>query len=65
LWGADHHEAVVDVVGVAVVDGRDVEEVLALVAVGEGLVAVEAQSRAAALCHLIGGEALEWPLRSS
>jgi hypothetical protein len=43
LCGTDHHEeAVVDIVGVIVVDACDVEEVLALVATGEGFVAVEA-----------------------
>jgi hypothetical protein len=34
-------EAVVDVVDVVVVDGCDVEEMLTLVAAGEGLITVE------------------------
>jgi hypothetical protein len=41
LCGTNHHEeAVVDVV---VVNGRDVEEVFALVAMGEGFIVVEVE----------------------
>jgi hypothetical protein len=60
LCGTDHHEeAIVDVIGVVVVDGRDVEEVFALVATDEGFVAVEAEPQSATFCHLFGGETLE------
>jgi hypothetical protein len=45
LCGTDHlEEAIVDVVDVVVVNDRDVKEVFALVATGEGFITVEVES---------------------
>ena len=48
-----HHDASVGVIEVVVVDERDVKQVLALVAIGQCFVAVEAQPHTAVLCHLL------------
>ena len=55
----DHEQAVVDisvvVITVVVIDGRDVEQVLTLVATHEGFITVEAEPRTSSFHHLLGG----------
>jgi len=47
-----HHEGGVDVAGIIVADEREVEQVLALVAAGEGLILIEAQHHMTAVAWL-------------
>lgn len=54
----EYHEAWLGLLHL-VFDKDDVEEVLALVAAGELLIAVELESHATTFRHLLGGQALE------